>query len=410
MKHIKSFCGLLLLAFILMASNSSFAAKLPKMKDKYVTDAAGILSSSELKQLRADVKAMCDYYSTRILVGIVSTFDGYDIEEYAGMLSEHWNLDDENTMFILVKPRSDDERGEAMLVTSSDLQNVFTAEVCDEIVQHEMIPYFMKDDYFGGIESALEYMNNMSDEDDVAAASKEVENDNSDGSFLSDAAEGLGIIAKGIGKFLLWVLGFSVVAAIVGGIIYFIKERKKYSKNNPRANFTSDPNEVSQAVEEKRREVTKRKQELEELKRLEQESENLKQEYEREKSEYENRQHSSEQRSEYHYDDYNDVKQDRFFDLLRAMNDFRDSNTVEKSGEIVGKIVKGVAIVGGTLVTGKVVKDISDKHNNNNKKSSKFFSKPRLGGGGRPKNRSKSKLGGSGRRSKLGGNSSKGGW
>jgi len=95
MKHIKSICSLLLLTVILMAGNSSFAANLPKMKDKYVTDAAGILSKSELNQLRTDVKAMCDYYSTRILVGIVPTFDGYDIEEYAGILGEHWGLDDE---------------------------------------------------------------------------------------------------------------------------------------------------------------------------------------------------------------------------------------------------------------------------------------------------------------------------
>lgn len=38
MKHIKSLCSLLFLAIILMADNSSFAANLPKMKDKYVTD------------------------------------------------------------------------------------------------------------------------------------------------------------------------------------------------------------------------------------------------------------------------------------------------------------------------------------------------------------------------------------
>lgn len=64
---------------MLLATASLFAQSLPRMKDNYVTDAADILSKSELKQLRTDVKSMCDYYSTRIVVGIVSTFGEYDI-------------------------------------------------------------------------------------------------------------------------------------------------------------------------------------------------------------------------------------------------------------------------------------------------------------------------------------------
>ena len=149
---------------MLLASASLFAQSLPRMKDAYVTDAADILSRSELKQLRKDVKSMCDYYSTRIVVGIVSTFGEYDIDEYAGELAGKWDLSDENTMLILVKPKSDEERGEAMLLASSDLKDVFTNDVCDEIVQEQMIPHFKQDDYFGGIEAALEYMNNMSNE------------------------------------------------------------------------------------------------------------------------------------------------------------------------------------------------------------------------------------------------------
>ena len=150
---------------MLLATINVFAQSLPRMKDPYVTDAADILSKSELKQLRSDVKSMCDYYSTRIVVGIVSTFDDYDIDEYAGELAEKWDLSDENTMLVLVKPKSDEERGEALLLASSDLKDVFTNSVCDEIVREQMIPHFKNDDYFGGIEAALEYMNNMSEEE-----------------------------------------------------------------------------------------------------------------------------------------------------------------------------------------------------------------------------------------------------
>lgn len=100
----------LMTLLLFLAAFSAFAQSLPRMKDNYVTDAADILSKSELKQLRTDVKSMCDYYSTRIVVGIVSTFGEYDIDEYAGELAGKWDLSDENTMLILVKPKSETRR------------------------------------------------------------------------------------------------------------------------------------------------------------------------------------------------------------------------------------------------------------------------------------------------------------
>ena len=434
MKHIKSICSLLLLAVILMTGNSSFAAKLPKMKDKYVTDAAGILSKSELNQLRTDVKAMCDYYSTRILVGIVPTFDGYDIEEYAGMLGEHWDLADENTMFILVKPKSDDERGEAMLVTSSDLKDVFSSEVCDEIVQNEMIPYFKKDDYFGGIEAALEYMNNMSDEEeettDVATTTDEVKKSDSDSSFFSDAIKGLGIAAKKLGKGLFWLLGFALVAAVIAGIVIAIKNHKEDKEDNnenpPRPLIKSNSNEVSQAVEAKKEEVAKRKQELEELQRLDRESENIDREFEKREREYESHQYSPERRSEYRQQEREDDSNGELSDFFEKMKDLQNSNSSGKAGGIVGKVVKGAAVVGGAVVAGKVIKDIADKRKDDDddeglldkmggifkkdKKSDKPSGKPKLGGSGKPKASGKPKLGGGGSKPKLGGGSSSGGW
>ena len=211
---------------MLLATASLFAQSLPKMKDTYVTDATGTLSRSELKQLRTDVKSMCDYYSTRIVVGIVSTFGDYDIDEYAGELAEKWNLSDENTMFILVKPKSDEERGEAMLLASSDLKDVFTNDVCNEIVQEQMIPHFKQDDYFGGIEAALEYMNNMSDEEGtqemVAITPSENEEKSSSKfmKFLSDVGIGTVTLIK-------WGLILLAIAAVVGIIVWLIILKKE---------------------------------------------------------------------------------------------------------------------------------------------------------------------------------------
>lgn len=211
-----------------LATASMFAQSLPRMKDAYVTDAADILSRSELKQLRTDVKSMCDYYSTRIVVGIVSTFGEYDIDEYAGELAEKWDLSDENTMLILVKPKSDEESGEALLLASSDLKDVFTDDICDEIVQEQMIPHFKNDDYFGGIEAALEYMNNMSSEEDeseeVAVAATPSENAKKVSSkimeFLSDVGIGTATLIK-------WGLILLAIASVVGIIAWLIIRKKE---------------------------------------------------------------------------------------------------------------------------------------------------------------------------------------
>ena len=454
MKHIKSFCSLLLLAVILMAGNSSFAANLPKMKDKYVTDAAGILSNSELNQLRTDVKSMCDYYSTRILVGIVPTFDGYDIEEYAGMLSEYWNLDDENTMFILVKPKSDNERGEAMLVTSSDLKDVFSSEVCDKIVQNEMIPHFKNNDYFGGIEAVLEYMNNMSDEDNgtnYAAAQSNDDDSYDQGETRSDREKS----SEGGSKGLLIALG--VILAIGAAIAAFVVMSKK-KNNTPHSTPNNSQNRVSNEsyedpalkaqIEEKKRQLEAKKRQEKELRELER----LNQEMDQQNS---------------YADDYSDnYEESESRDLGNAMGVVNSLDSVigaraaeggllnaigsaaggggllnsigsatgslAGKGKLIKKAAIGAAVVGGTVLVLKNKDKIAgsvksmfggDKAALSNSSSNSSSSKPRLGGNGNSSKPTlgggnkpslggggnKPKLGGGGK-PKLGGGSSSGGW
>ena len=448
MKHIKSICSILLLAVILMAGNSSFAANLPKMKDKYVTDAAGILSKSELNQLRTDVKTMCDYYTTRVLVGIVPTFDGYDIEEYAGMLGEHWGLDDENTMFILVKPKSADERGEAMLVTSSDLKDVFTSEVCDQIIQNEMIPHFKNNDYFGGIEAVLEYMNNMSDDgnDTGYAATPSNENDSYDqGESASDQKES----SKGGGKGLLIALVVLLSVAIVAGIAAFVVMSKKknktpdstsdYSQNRASSESHEDPALKAQ-IEEKKRQLESKKRQEKELRELELLNQEMDQRYEND------------------YSDNHEESESRGFGNAMGVANSLGSlvgagpagggllNTIGSAagslsgkGKLIKKAAIGAAVVGGTALVLKnkdkiaetvksmFGKDDTSLSNSSGGSSSKprlsgsgNSSKPTFGGGNKPSlggsnkpslgGGNKPKLGGGSGKPKLGGGSSSGGW
>lgn len=434
-------------AFLMfLATASMFAQSLPRMKDAYVTDAADILSRSELKQLRTDVKSMCDYYSTRIVVGIVSTFGDYDIDEYAGELAGKWDLSDENTMLILVKPKSDEERGEALLLASSDLKDVFTNDVCDEIVQEQMIPHFKQDDYFGGIEAALEYMNNMSDEEGAqeAVAVTPSENEQKSSSkfmeFLSDVGVGAVTIVK-------WGLIALVALALIGAVAWLIirkkeekEDREEHTSPKP-SNFSSrnDSEEISTAIADKRQEIEKRKRDIEELNRLEKESRDLDDEYDamRERSE---RNERTRQRD---YDDYDDRDYDDYddrddYEERKSTSDLEDmlekmSRSQESTGKgrkILGTVGKVAAGVAGAAVVGKIVKnrrekdgdddeggllsDIGSVFKKKNKAGKTASGKPKLGGSGKPKSNSsgsKPKLGGGGgSKPKLGGNSSSGGW
>ena len=426
-------------AFLMfLATASMFAQSLPRMKDAYVTDAADILSRSELKQLRSDVKSMCDYYSTRIVVGIVSTFGDYDIDEYAGELAGKWDLSDENTMLILVKPKSDEERGEALLLASSDLKDVFTNDVCDEIVQEQMIPHFKLDDYFGGIEAALEYMNNMSNEEETKETVAVTPSENEEKSsskfmeFLSDVGVGAVTLVK-------WGLILLAIAAVVGIIVWLIIMKKEEKEDREEAqaprpsNFSSrnDSEEISTAIADKRQEIERRKRDIEELNRLEKESRDLDDEYDtmRERSE---RNERGRRRNYDDYDDRDDYEERKstsdLEDMLEKMS--RSQEASGKGRKILGTVGKVAAGVAGAAVVGKIVKNRREKDGDDDEggwlsdigsvfkkkeKSGKPASgKPKLGGSGKPKSNSsgsKPKLGGGGgSKPKLGGNSSSGGW
>ena len=438
----------LMTLLLFLATFSALAQSLPRMKDNYVTDAADILSKSELKQLRTDVRSMCDYYSTRIVVGIVSTFGEYDIDEYAGELAEKWDLSDENTMLILVKPKSDEERGEALLLASSDLKDVFTNDVCDEIVREQMIPHFKNDDYFGGIEAALEYMNNMSSEEEeseeVAVAAPPAKTEKSSSKFmefLSDVGVGAVTIVK-------WGLILLAIAAVIGLIAWLIIRKKEEKEDREEAqahrssNLSSrnDSEEISTAIADKRQEIERRKRDIEELDRLEQESRDLDNKYDnmRERSERNERA----RRRDYDdyddrddYDDYDDRDDDdrdsRIEDILEKMS--RSQESSGKGRSILGTAAKVAAGVAGAAVVGKIVKkrrendkdddeggllsDIGGVFKKKDKSSSSSSSKPKLGGSGKSNaSGSKPKLGGGGNKPskgnkpKLGGNSSSGGW
>lgn len=455
MKHVKPICRILLLAIVMMAMNSSLAANLPKMNNKFVTDAAGTLSSAELNQLREDVKAMCDYYSTQIVVAIVPSFGGLSIDEYAVKLSDQWNVAKEDGMLILVKPKSKQESGEAMLLASPDLEDVFSNSVCEEIVHENMIPHFKENDYFGGIEAVLEYMNNMSEDDGSSNHEASQSYDYDTNEYTRDNSDGKSILETILGglKLILIILGIIIGVGLLVYIVLKLKNPKKAPvkkqssiqklSNSSKQTVNKlktiirdeleEDNEVdndddvddgtaaTQAqIEERKRQLQMKKKQEEKMRELERLERELNSE-----------------------DDYEDNYSDNLSwghsanDLGTSMGLVNSLNSIAGSGIGGGGLLKkaavGAAVVGGTALVLKnkdkiagTVKSMiggnnSSSNSSNSNSSSTNSDKPKLGGsggsnsskpklgGGNSNNNSKPKLGGGGK-PKLGGGSSSGSW
>jgi len=466
MKNIKTLLFLFFLAIIPLSASKAYAADFPNQVDKYVNDYSKTLSKAEIDQLRTDVKAMCDYYSTQIVVCMVPTFGDYDIEEYAHALGKRWGVLDDDGMLILVKPKSASENGEAMVVTSPDLTDVFTAEACQAIVMDNMIPYFKKNDYYGGIEAVLEYLNNMSDDDSETDDDEESLSyaDSGDGYDNDRASRG----NAGDSLKFLWI---ALALIGVGVAIYFARRSKKSNQNNNPSGYAPQPNrddssrpappkstlvekdpitnnvqpqaretaqkieavtnttqiesdapdavedDLSEQLELKKQEIAKKKRDLEELKRLERESEELDRQYEDESSSDEESDADDilsqlKDLKSIMGEDMSDLgSEEKMSQLEELTSEAAGGGVLRKVGKVAGKLALAA---GGALLAGKAIKTIKNRKGDDSgalddvfdKVGSLFNKKSKSSKSGRPK------LGGgllSGVKPKLGGGGSKSG-
>lgn len=349
------------------------AYSLPQRDNEYVNDYSNILSEVELEQIRADVQAMCDYYSTQIAVCIVSTFDGYNIDDYAAKLGKEWGVTDEKGLLILVKPKTKSEKGEALVLTSPDLTDVFTSKVCKDIVSECMIPYFKQNDYYSGIEAALVYLNKMTDESadehgnstPVLAMQNHPSNDSSTEEKETDYMLAL--------NFLLIILVIILVLVLVK------RKRNNDNEKHYRRRKTEEDEEIDKELEEdpeiiqKEKELAKQRKKVAALEKLKREEENLRaRELRAQKIDDVSSEYSIE--DDYHVSsheyDENETRYASQSNLISAKEeqygesaeDVRDivgqvmSSSSRKKSK-VGKILAGAAVLAGGAYAVKKIKD-----------------------------------------------------
>jgi uncharacterized protein len=125
---------------------------------RLVNDFAGILSQDDIIRLEHKVVAINDSTSTQIAVVIVNSLGGYDPSDYAQRLGQKWGVGGskfDNGFVILVKPKQGNEKGRAFIATGYGVEGVVPDATAWDIVNKEMIPHFRQNDYFGGIDAAV---------------------------------------------------------------------------------------------------------------------------------------------------------------------------------------------------------------------------------------------------------------
>lgn len=150
----------LCLLFVMLAFGATLKAQLPSPPNppRLVNDYTGTLNASQINALEHKLVAYNDSTSTQILVLLVDDLQGYTIEQYATEIGHSWGVGQQgknNGVVILVKPKNGNERGQVNISPGYGMEEYVTDATAKTIIEKEMIPSFREDDYYTGIDNAV---------------------------------------------------------------------------------------------------------------------------------------------------------------------------------------------------------------------------------------------------------------
>ena len=129
-------------------------AQVPARPDppQLVNDFAGILG--DCQWLEDSLQKIAMETSNQICVVTMNDFGGYDKAWMGYNIGQQWGVGtkrNRNGVIILVKPKTEDSKGEAYIAVGYGLEGAITDATSTRIVNQEMIPHFKENDYLGGI-------------------------------------------------------------------------------------------------------------------------------------------------------------------------------------------------------------------------------------------------------------------
>lgn len=168
---------------VILMFTAMTAAAIPQRPEpaRLVNDLAGIFTHGQTEHLENMLVAFDDSTSNQIAVVTVNDLEGYDAAEYATRIGLDWGVGSakfDNGVVILVKPKTSDSGGKVFIAIGYGLEGAIPDAYAKRIINNEMIPHFMENDYYGGVEAACSTLMKLasgeiselreSDEDDIA--------------------------------------------------------------------------------------------------------------------------------------------------------------------------------------------------------------------------------------------------
>ena len=152
---------------------------------KLVNDFTGILTQDQIDQLTIRCNQFANKTSNQVAIVILPYLHGLNRADAAYKIGTSWGVGQgkfDNGVVFLVKPKIGDEGGEVFIAPGRGLEPVLTDAFTKRIIELRVIPAFKENDYYNGINDALniifpvasgeistdEFANN--EDDDVSSA------------------------------------------------------------------------------------------------------------------------------------------------------------------------------------------------------------------------------------------------
>jgi uncharacterized protein len=151
---------LVVVLFGLLSAGMLHGQDIPDPPDppRLVNDYAGLFSLAEVNSLEDKLVAFNDTNSTQILVVVVNELKGYDIADYSQRLAQKWGVGQaryNNGVIVLLKPKNAEGKGEVNIDVGYGIEHLVPDITAKQIIEREMIPRFRENDYYGGIDAAV---------------------------------------------------------------------------------------------------------------------------------------------------------------------------------------------------------------------------------------------------------------
>lgn len=139
---------------LIMTCQMVWGLDVPRLKGR-INDYSNTLSADEVKKLEAKLKAFEDSTSTQIVVLLMESLDGEDLEDFSMEVAEDWKIGQkgkDNGVILLFFMEDKKDRIEV----GYGLEGVLTDAVCQWILDKEVKPRFKEEKYYEGIDVATD--------------------------------------------------------------------------------------------------------------------------------------------------------------------------------------------------------------------------------------------------------------